>query len=187
MSDGGVRWQQVWEAQLTAADHEDLRRLLVRIFPGHAADGGYRDRSWAAGRPDLRLVARDGDEVVAHIAVAPRLVLAGGRPVLVGDTGMVGVRPSHRGTGLGLELLARHAALVTALDLPFGFLTCTDPTVPYYVRGGWHQLPRSVRVAQLAPDGPTAETPGDAAMVLPALAALGDWPAGDVTRNGYEI
>jgi predicted N-acetyltransferase YhbS len=187
MGDVGIRWQQVWEAELTAADHEEVRRLLVLIFPGHAANGGYRDRSWAAGRPDVRLVGYDGDQIVAHIAVAPRLVLVGGRPVLVGDTGMVGVRPSHRGTGLGLELLARHAALVVALELPFGFLTCHPPTVPYYVRGGWHQLPRAVRVTQLAPDAITAETPGDAAMVLPAVTSLGDWPAGDVVRNGYEI
>jgi predicted N-acetyltransferase YhbS len=187
MSDGPIRWQQVWEAELTAADHEELRRLLVSIFPGHAANGGYSDRSWAAGRPDLRLVARDGDEPVAHIAVAPRLVLAGGLPVLVGDTGMVGVRPSHRGAGLGLELLARHAALVAALELPFAFLTCTDPTVPYYLRGGWHQLPRSLRVTQLAPDAITAEMPGDAAMLLPAASPLSAWPGGDVVRNGYEI
>ncbi len=183
---GEIRWQRLWEAELTAHDHEELRLLLTQIFDRHPANSGWA-HSWASGRPDVRIVGRDGDEAVAHIAVAPRLVLVGGRPVLVGDTGLVGVRPSHRGRGLGLELLARHAALVAALELPFAFLTCTDPTVSYYVRGGWHPLPRSVRVTQLPRGGTTADTPDTAALVLPVATAMDEWPAGDVSRNGHEI
>jgi aminoglycoside 2'-N-acetyltransferase I len=182
-----IRWRQAWEAELTAADHEDLRVLLQEIFPRHASNGVYRDRSWASGRPDLRLVGYDGDLAVAHVAVAPRLVFAGGRPVLVGDTGLVGVRPSHRGTGLGLELLARHATAVRALELPFAFLTCSPPTASYYRRGGWQQLPPTVRTTQLAPVGLVAETADPAALVLPLAGSMADWPSGDVIRNGYEI
>ncbi len=182
-----IRWRQVWEARLTARDHDDLRPLLASVFPRHASSGVYRKHSWASGRPDLRLVGYAGDEPVAHVAVAPRLVLVGGRPLLVADTGMVGVRPSHRGTGLGLELLARHADLVRGLELPFAFLTCTPPTASFYRRAGWHRLPDDVRVTQLPAAGTTAETGRPAAMVLPALRPLDAWPAGDVTRNGYEI
>jgi predicted N-acetyltransferase YhbS len=185
MGAGDVRWEQVWEAELTTNDHEELRRLLASVFPAYAANGGYRDRSWAAGRPDVRLIARDGGEAVAHIAVAPRLVLAGERPMLVGDTGMVGVRPSHRGTGLGRELLARHAALLAALDLPFGFLTCIEPTVPYYVAGGWIRL--SARFTQLSAGAITSERPDGVAMLLPVGGSASGWPSGDVVRNGYEI
>ncbi len=187
MGETQIRWRQAWEADLTADDHEELRLLLREIFPRIASAGVYRDRSWASGRPDIRLVGYDGHEAVAHIAVAPRLVLVGGRPVLVADTGLVGVRPSHRGTGLGLELLAQHSIAVRALELPFAFLTCTDPTASFYGRGGWHRLPASVRVTQLAARGITAETQGPAAMVLAAASPVDAWPLGDVTRNGYEI
>ena len=187
MGETRIRWRQVWEADLTADDHEQLRLLLTELFRRDGAQGGAWGHSWASGRPDLRLVGYDGDEAVAHIAVAPRLVLVGGRPLLVGDTGLVGVRASHRGTGLGLELLARHAALVRGLGLPYAFLTCTDPTTSFYARGGWHRLPRSLRVTQLPPRGVLAHTGEDAAMVLAAASTFDAWPAGDITRNGYEI
>ena len=180
-----ISWRQVWEADLTADDHEQLRLLLTQLFGREGA--GEWGHSWAAGRPDLRLVGYDGDDAVAHIAVAPRFVLVGGRPLLVGDTGLVGVRPSHRGTGLGLDLLARHAALVRGLELPFAFLTCTDRTTSFYVRGGWRLLPRSVRVTQLPPRGIVARACEDAAMVLPGTSGVDAWPDGDITRNGYEI
>jgi predicted N-acetyltransferase YhbS len=189
MSETQIRWRQVWEAELTVRDHEDLRGLLAGIFPlpRDAAHGSATQISWASGRPDLRLIAYAGAEPVAHIAVAPRLVIVDGRPLLVGDTGLVGVRASHRGTGLGLELLARHAAAVRALALPFGFLTCTDPTASFYRRGGWQRLPASVRVTQLSARGITAQTQEPAAMVLAAASPLDAWPAGDIIRNGYEI
>ncbi len=182
-------WRRVWEADLIAGDHEELRLLLAGSFPAHAARGVYAQRSWAAARPELRLLGLDpqaGGRPVAHVGVTRRFVRVGGQPVLVADTGMVAVHPSWRGLGLGRALLARHLELLAGLDVPFGFLTCVAGTVPYYEGGGWRRLPQ-VAVTQLSPQGCAAQTSTPAAMVLPVSRGMSAWPAGDVVRDGYEV
>ena len=184
----GPAWATHWEDDLVAGDHEALAGLLRRCFPRSRA-GFPGARSWASGRPELRLVGRVAARPVAHVAVLRRfLQLDGGRPdggaQLVGDVGLVGVDPDRQGTGLGADLLARTAAALHGLELPFGFLTCGEQVAGFYGTGGWVRVDNPVRLIRR---DQRVQVYGGMAMVLPVRAGMSEWPVGGLDRNGYEV
>jgi nodulation protein A len=182
-----VAWSAAWEDDLAPADHDDVGALLARAFGRSAAPFGP-GRSWASGRPERRVVARaDGPEVgavVAHVGLLRRFVQIGDAAQLVGDVGLVAVHPDRHGTGLGATLLARCAAELDRLAVPFGLLTCGDHVAGFYARAGWVRVPGPTRMVRA--DG-TVQVYGAATMVLPVRAGVDGWPAGRVERNGLEV
>jgi nodulation protein A len=178
-----LRWSLTWEDDLVDAEHEALAGLLRRCFPRSRA-GFPGAESWASGRPELRLIAQDGDRPVAHVAVLRRFLQLESGSQLIGDVGLVGVDPDRRGTGLGAELLARTAVALHALELPFGFLTCGEHVAGFYETAGWVRVVNPVRMIRR---DRRVQVYGGVAMALPVRTGMADWPVGRVDRNGYEL
>lgn len=179
-------WSIVWEDDLAPADHAAVASLLVRSFP-HSRTPFGSVRSWSSGRPELRLIGRDGERVVAHLGVLRRFlrVASSGASLLVGDVGLVAVDPDHQGRGLGAALLARADAFLHELGVPFGFLTCGDHVAGFYAAAGWTATSGPTRMVRA--DG-TVQVYGGVSMVLPVCAGLAEWPTdAQVDRNGREV
>jgi nodulation protein A len=176
-------WSTHWEDDLPDAEHQELAALLRACFI-RSRSGFPGAQSWASGRPELRLVARAGGRPVAHVAVLRRFLQHPAGAQLVGDVGLVGVHPDRQGTGLGAGLLARTAASLRALDLPFGFLTCGEHVAGYYAAAGWVRVANPVRMIRR---DRRVQVYGGVAMALPVGAGMDEWPAGGIDRNGYEI
>ena len=79
--------------------------------------------------------------VVGHVGTQRRMIVVGDHDVLVAGTGGVLVLPSHRGQGLGVQLLAeaQDAARSTA-PADYGYLGCREEVVPFYESCGYKRL-----------------------------------------------
>jgi nodulation protein A len=178
-----LSWSLTWEDDVADEEHRALAGLFGRCYP-HSRTPFTGARSWSSGRPELRLVGRDGDATVAHLGILRRFLRSGTASVLVGDVGLVAVDPAVQGRGIGAALLGRAAATLRELDMPFGFLTCGDHVAPFYATAGWRRVPNPTRMVRA--DG-RVQVYGGASMVLPVGAAIDDWPRGAVDRNGLEV
>ncbi|TGO05694.1 GNAT family N-acetyltransferase [Serinibacter arcticus] len=173
-------WRTVRETDLTAADHTALAGLLARAFP----ETDLRGRSWCSERPELRLVGTDDDGApAAHLAVLRRFVRVGTAEVLVADTGLVAVDPSRQGTGLGLALLTEAARVLAGLGVPFGFLTTGHDREGFYSRGGWRRTP--TQLTRTIERDESVQVWREASLHLPL--GRGEFPSGEITRDGYEV
>lgn len=134
----------------TDADREATFAVRVQAFrsdrPAYdpAADDHYP--------PDeRRLVADDGGEVVAHLAVWDHAQWFEGRAVPSGGVAGVAVRPSHRRAGVGSALL--HRALVEMRERGEHLSSLFPLTYAPYRRHGWEvagtYLQRTVPVRSL--------------------------------------
>lgn len=177
-----VTFTAVWEDEVLDAEHAALAGLLRTCFPrsGEVLTGA---RSWISGRPELRVVGHASDRPVAHLGACRRFLRHPGGAVPVADVGLVGVEPARRGTGVGAGLLARAAAELRGLGLPFAFLTCGEQVAGFYARAGWRRVDNPLRMIRR--DG-RVQVYGGVSMCLP-LRAGADWPSGRLDRDGYEL
>jgi nodulation protein A len=178
-----AEWSLTWEDDLVDAEHEALAGLLRPCFP-RSAEVLTGPRSWISGRPELRVIAEQAGRPVAHLGVLRRFLQFESGPQLIGDIGLVAVHPDRRGTGLGAELLARTAAALHRLDLPFGFLTCGEQVAGFYEKAGWVRVANPVRMIRR---DRRVQVYGGLAMAMPVRAGMADWPKGRADRNGYEL
>jgi aminoglycoside 2'-N-acetyltransferase I len=108
-----------------------VRRLLERAFAGD-----FSDEDWAHTLGGRHFVTSDGDEVLAHAAVVPRVLEVAGRPFATGYVEGVATTPPRRGRGLGSEVMAEATAyLRTAYEL--GALSTSRHA--FYERLGWER------------------------------------------------
>lgn len=181
-----IAWSPAWEDDVGDDEHAALARLFARCYP-RSRTPFTGARSWSSARPELRIVGRAGGRPVAHLGILRRFLRIAERDAsqLVGDVGLVAVDPDLQGRGIGAELLARAAAVLRALELPFGFLTCGEHVAPFYAAAGWARVSNPTRMIRA--DG-RVQVYGGASMVLPVHAPLDAWPAGGtVDRNGLEV
>ncbi|GIG65303.1 GNAT family N-acetyltransferase [Phytomonospora endophytica] len=180
-----LTWTVAREGDLGTADHTELAAMLATAYPQYP--GKFTGtRSWLGARPEARVVGRDG-EVAAHAGVVRRFVRAGDTDQLVAIVGLVGVRPDLAGAGHGREVMARTAALLDDLAVPFGLLLCDAHLTGFYTACGWHARPCASTTLAFDPWNPAAERVDVPAMVLPVRAALADWPRGDLRWNTQQV
>ena len=179
-----VSWALTWEDDVTLDEHAALAVLFSRCYPNSRTPfTGFR--SWSSGRPELRIIGRDGPRIVAHAGVLRRFLQADDHGQLVGDVGLVGTDPAVQGSGAGAELMRRVAGALRALEIPFGFLTCGEHVAGFYARAGWERVDNPTRMVRA--DG-RVQVYGGVSMVLPVCAPITAWPAGvQVDRNGLEV
>lgn len=152
----------------TAQDWWEVEALYDVCFaPGREALSSYRLRDGVDPIPDLCLIARDQDGIVAA-AIRYWPVLVGDLPTLL--LGPIAVHPTRQGEGLGALLINESMAEATRLGWE-RILLVGD--APYYSRFGFRKL-----------DHVTMPPPTNPDRVLGVDLAQGAWDgvSGVVTR-----
>lgn len=176
------------EGRLTLEDHEAVAALLARAFPSY--DHWYAGaRSWAGMQPEMRVVARRGDVVLAHAGLRRQFVTVGETDLLVTAVGMVAVSPEAQGSGLGGELLRQVDAALARLGTGFGLLETGDEVQGFYRRGGWLPLADlTAHYTAFSADGAGVLVTQDHGWLLREGAlTIAEWPVGDLHWNGQMV
>lgn len=176
------------EGALTLDDHEAIAAMLSRAFPSYSH--WYQGpRSWAGMQPELRVVARSGDVVVAHAGLRRMFVQVGESELVVAAVGMVAVSPILQGTGLGAALLGLVGEALDSLEVPYGVLEASERVTPFYRKNGWQPLDGLTgHYNDFTADGAATLVSSDSGwLARPTAAALADWPAGDLHWNGQMV
>jgi predicted N-acetyltransferase YhbS len=99
--------EAIHEIDLTRGQDEEIATLLSDAF---GPDTGYDNRSFYKQRFHMRLIMRDEDQVVGHVALLLREVRLGGQHVPIIGVGEVGTAHSHRGQGIATSLMTEAIA-----------------------------------------------------------------------------
>jgi aminoglycoside 2'-N-acetyltransferase I len=169
-------------AGLTRAELADIRALMDLAFAGD-----FGDADWEHILGGWHAVARVDGVLVAHVAVVPRLLRIGDRPLRTGYVEGMATHPDHRRRGHAARLLrAVNAHIIATYEL--GALSDGTGIEGFYQRHGWRAWTGKSFV-----DGPRGReaTPDEDGGILvlptPACSSLDtrlpitcDWRAGDV-------
>jgi aminoglycoside 2'-N-acetyltransferase I len=172
-------------AELAEAELVEIRALLDAAF-ADATDGAFSDDDWHHSLGGEHIVVTDGDLIVAHASVVPRVLLHDGHELRTGYVEGVGARVDRRGRGLGSAALDAVERLIGE-RYELGALSSAEMATGFYLRRGWllWQGPTSVRT----PAGAIERTPEDdgGVYVLPVTTPVDvtgeltcDWRRGDV-------
>lgn len=182
------QFTSVFEGELTLDDHEAVAAMLSRAFPdySHWYQGS---RSWAGMQPELRVIARSGDVVVAHAGLRRVFVTVGETDIAVTCVGMVAVSPILQGTGLGAQLMRLVDSALERLGSSFGVLETGEHTVPFYAKHGWQGLPELTGTynAFSADGAATLVTSQGGWLVRPCGTTVDQWPEGALHWNGQLV
>ena len=92
--------ERIEELRLTPADDAAIARLLKAAF---GTDFG--GRSFYQNRHHVRLVMRDGAQIIGHMALGLRAIRVGDRLVNAAGLAEVATDPAHRGKGIASALM----------------------------------------------------------------------------------
>jgi aminoglycoside 2'-N-acetyltransferase I len=176
----GVR--RATTAVLGAGELAALRRLLFGAF-----EGRFDEHDWEHTLGGVHVLATEEGEMVAHGAVVPRVLVAGGRALRTGYVEGVATREDRRGRGLATLVMAEVGRVVEEEGYELGALADGSRIPGFYQRLGWEAWPGPTWAA--GPDGPerTAEEDGKVLVLRtpatgpldPAASLTCDWRAGD--------
>jgi aminoglycoside 2'-N-acetyltransferase I len=177
-----TRLRTVTTAELSEAELEALRRLLFDAFGGR-----FDTHDWEHTVGGVHVVASEGDGVVAHGAVVPRVLATGGRELRTGYVEGVATRRDRRGRGLA-TLVMREVGRVIERDHELGALGDGSGIPGFYQRLGWETWQGPTWVAGPRGRERTAEEDGSILVLrTPATGELDptasitcDWRPGDV-------
>jgi len=181
-------FETVAEGDLALDDHEAIASMLALAFPDY--DHWYAGaRSWAGMQPELRVLARVGDVVVAHAGLRRQFVTVGDADLLVTAVGMVAVSPILQGTGQGGALLRHVDEGLARLGSRFGLLETGEAVQGFYQRAGWRPLHDVTgHYTAFSADGAGVLVSQDEGwLVREAGGTLAEWPAGDLSWNGQMV
>jgi aminoglycoside 2'-N-acetyltransferase I len=177
-----ARLRSVTTAELTAVELAAVRRLVFEAFGGR-----FDEHDWDHTLGGVHVLAVEDDEIVAHGAVVPRTLQAGGRALRTGYVEGVATRNDRRGLGLATLVMAELGRVIQA-EYELGGLSDGSGIPGFYQRLGWETWQGPTWAA--GPDGPerTAEEDGSVLVLrTPATGELDlggpitcDWRAGDV-------
>ena len=101
-----------------------------------AFDGDFDDEDWDHALGGWHVVVSSGTEVVAHVAVVPRLLQVGERPFRSGYVEAVGTAPGRHGQGVGSRAMVEAAGVVRSR---FELGTLATGRWSFYERLGWER------------------------------------------------
>jgi GNAT superfamily N-acetyltransferase len=155
---------------LHSADHQHLVECFAQHF-------GHVPYAWA--QQPWRCLAKIDGELVGHLSIVKRTVVAGSAVVDVGGIGGVTTHQQWRRRGVAGALLARAAQFMhEELRVPFGLLICRPAVADVYASRGWHAVPGETHFEQ--PSG-TVTYPG---LTMTLRLQRDRWPSGDVDLQG---
>jgi aminoglycoside 2'-N-acetyltransferase I len=177
-----TRLRSATTAELSGAELEAVRRLLFAAFGGR-----FDTHDWEHTLGGVHVLAVEDDEVVAHGAVVPRVLEAGGRELRTGYVEGVATRGDRRGRGLA-TLVMREVGRVIERDDELGALSDGTGIPGFYQRLGWETWQGPTWVAGPRGRERTAEEDGSVLVLrTPATGELDptasitcDWRPGDV-------
>lgn len=147
--------QRIEEARLTAEEEAEISVLLNSAF-----DTDFGVYSYYHQRHHVRLTARDGGQLVGHMALGLRCVRLGNEIVDIAALGEVATHPDWQGRGVASRLMT--ATLAEAEAMPAEFVVLFGDEKLYFGTGfepktnqmTWLDLDgrRSVRLASGTPD-----------------------------------
>ena len=170
-------------AELGAEGLAALRGMVFGAFGGR-----FDEHDWEHMLGGVHLLVEEDDGVVAHGAVVPRTLVAGGRALRTGYVEGVATREDRRGLGLARLVMAAVGRVISEGGYELGALSDGTGIPGFYQRLGWETWQGPTWAA--GPDGPerTAEEDGSVLVLrTPATGELDldgpitcDWRAGDV-------
>lgn len=114
-----------------------VRELLCTIFPDWSNIFEER-RVWHSKPPIYSVVARDGQDVVGHIAVVVRAITTSWNfRYNVASIQGVCVDPEYRSCGLAKLMLTLVLAEARNRGFLYALLYCKESLVPFYHHQGW--------------------------------------------------
>lgn len=110
-----------------------------------------------------RLILRDGQSLLSHVALTELEIVMDGQPMMTGAVGGL-FTPSHlQGMGYGNAVMDRAEAFIfDELKLSMGILFCLPELVPFYAKRHWSLVASPVTLEQKS----GLVTWGAAAMIL---------------------
>jgi nodulation protein A len=130
--------------ELSSTDKQKLNALLDSAF---ANDDFGRQYQW--GENDWNVLLETETEIVSHVGVVDRTILAGGQPVRVGGVGAVATAPAWQRRGYAQQLMRSTAAFMRdQLRVSAGLLICGNKMLPYYGRLGWQTVAQALVIDQ---------------------------------------
>lgn len=136
-----MRIDAIAEIDLTAAQDAEIGALLDRAF---GPEAGYRGRSYHKQRHHLRLLAREGEGLVGHLALCFRVIAMGDRPTPIIGVAEVATAPALQGKGIATALLRAAIARARMTEAEFILLFGNRPI---YQRLGF--LPKTCTIRYL--------------------------------------
>jgi aminoglycoside 2'-N-acetyltransferase I len=116
------------------SDLTEIELILLWALVREAFGGDLGQDDWNHALGGLHVVLSAGDQLIAHAAVVPRTMVAGGRPLSVGYVEAVATRPRWQKQGHGSEVM-RAVGTIIGSDFEMGALTTGNPG--FYSRLGW--------------------------------------------------
>ena len=169
-------------AELTAGELAALREMVFEAFGGR-----FDEHDWEHTLGGIHVLVVDGGEPVAHGAVVPRVLVAGGHEVHTGYVEGVATRADRRGHGLATAVM-REVGRVIRDGHELGALSDGTRIPGFYQRLGWEAWRGPTFVA--GPEGPVRTEEDDGGVLVLRTRAtagleltgplVGDWRAGDV-------
>ena len=172
----------VTTAELTRDELAALRGMVFEAFGGR-----FDEHDWEHTLGGVHVLVVEDGGPVAHGAVVPRVLVAGGQELRTGYVEGVATRGDRRGKGLGTVVM-REAGRVVQAGYELGGLADGSGIPGFYQRLGWETWPGPTFVQ--GPEGPVRTDEEDGSiLVLRTSATAGleltgalvcDWRAGDV-------
>ncbi|WP_313354946.1 GNAT family N-acetyltransferase [Microbacterium sp.] len=167
---------------LTRGDLAGLRALFDAEYLSEFGDWDP-DQPYGYAPHDVHVIARRGDETVAHVGWARRDIRVDGRAVAIAGVGGVLVADQARGLRLGERLMSAAAASMReAGGVEFGYLGCRESVVPFYRSCGWTRVAAVERSVDRR--GRPTVTPAGAPILVFPLDSARQWPEGDIDLRG---
>jgi GNAT superfamily N-acetyltransferase len=156
-------------ADLSQADHEELRALSLAVYPPkEAADWPGATLEWAPAEWCVRVRGDDG-AVASYVGVLVREAQLDGQLVRVGGIGGVKTHPAARRRGLAALGIERAVAFFREQpDVSFAVLMCAPHLFEYYASLGWGEFSGRLLVRQF---GAAAEFTFNRVMTIGVQAA----------------
>lgn len=122
--------EKIHELELATSDDAAIGLLLEEAF---GADDGFEGRSFYKQRHHLRLLARDADQIIGHIALNFRVIRVADELIPIIGVAEVATAPAHGGKGVASALLAETIKVAAGTQAMFILLFGDHPV--YEKRG----------------------------------------------------
>jgi predicted N-acetyltransferase YhbS len=133
--------ETIHEVNLTKADDAAIAALLSRAF-GQIGDDDFEGRSYYKQRHHLRVLGREGGDLIGHIALTFRMVTLGDETLPIIGLAEVATHPDHGGKGVASALLKETIRVASGTQAEFILLFGDHPI---YTRRGFRRVQNELR------------------------------------------